>query len=62
MESDEVRLVYLLQQSASESELLELLCALTVPKLKVQCNENGTNFREQGQCYQMISYIMEGSM
>ena len=31
-----------LQDSTRESELLELLCTLTVPKLKLRCKENAT--------------------
>ena len=39
---ESVRSILSLQQSTSESELLELLRALTVPKLKLLCKENAT--------------------
>lgn len=59
---ESARSIFLLQQSASESELLKFLRPLTVPKLKVPCKDNATNFGEQGRYYQMISYVVEGSM
>ena len=58
---ESARSIFLLQ-SASESELLKFLRPLTVPKLKVPCKDNATNFGEQGRYYQMISYVVEGSM
>ena len=45
-----------LQDSASELELLELLCTLAVPKLKLRCKENATE--SSGNKADMISYCV----